>query len=434
MHTTFRQFPVHQFAAFKTQLLSWCNTFSVCTFLDNHAYQLPGNTYECLVACGVEHCIDANVGNALEQLNAFRKKHPGKWLFGHLNYDLKNETEPGITSRYPARIGFPDLFFYVPSYILKLSADELSIHSAQGNAEEVMQQILSADLLSNKALHGSIALKETLSKQAYTHNIEQLLGHIQRGDCYELNYCMEFYAEEVLLQPLVAYNLLSGLSPNPFSGYYRVNNAYLMCASPERYLQRRGNRLISQPIKGTIGRNYADAAADEQLRISLQRDAKERSENVMVVDLVRNDLSRICKQGSVTVDELYGIYTFPQVHQMISTVSGEIDDQFGFEDIIRATFPMGSMTGAPKRRVMQLIDEYEPMRREIFSGSIGYIDDRGDFDFNVVIRSLMYNASTKYLSYRVGSGITGYAVPENEYQECLLKAAAIRTLLEQASE
>ncbi|MFZ9719235.1 MAG: chorismate-binding protein, partial [Chitinophagaceae bacterium] len=211
-------------------------------------------------------------------------------------------------------------------------------------------------------------------------------------------------------------------------------NAYLMCARPERYLQRRGNQLISQPIKGTIGRNYADAAADEQLRISLQRDAKERSENVMVVDLVRNDLSRICKQGSVTVDELYGIYTFPQVHQMISTVSGEIDDQFGFEDIIRATFPMGSMTGAPKRRVMQLIDEYEPMRREIFSGSIGYIDDRGDFDFNVVIRSLMYNASTKYLSYRVGSGITGYAVPENEYQECLLKAAAIRTLLEQASE
>ncbi|MBL7747847.1 MAG: chorismate-binding protein, partial [Chitinophagaceae bacterium] len=159
--------------------------------------------------------------------------------------------------------------------------------------------------------------------------------------------------------------------------------------------------------------------------------AKDRSENVMVVDLVRNDLAKICTEGTVKVDELYGIYSFPQVHQMISTVSGELKQGISFADIIKATFPMGSMTGAPKKRVMELIEQYEQTRRGIFSGAVGYIAPNGDFDFNVVIRSIMYNAATRYLSYQAGSGITFYSDPEMEWEECLMKAAAIRKVLEE---
>lgn len=433
MHTPFRQFPVQQFAVTKNRILSWCQGFSVCSFLDSHAYDLPHQSHECLVACGMVDSVAAEPGNALEALQRFRRQHKGKWIFGHFSYDLKNEIEPGIFSEKPSRIGFPTLFFYVPQYILRLTNDQLYLHASSGNADEVMSQIQSSPDLPPHALQRPIDLQERISAQVYQQEIQHLLAHIHRGDCYEINYCMEFYANDVQLQPLSAYKILSALSPNPFSGYYRVNDAHLMCASPERFLKRRGNQLISQPIKGTMRRNIEDAAADDQLGKTLQSDGKERSENVMVVDLVRNDLSRVCTQGSVRVSELFGIYTFPQVHQMISTVCGEVTEETTFEDIIRATFPMGSMTGAPKRRVMQLIEQYEHMRREIFSGAIGYVDAEGNFDFNVVIRSVMYNASSGYLSYMVGSGITAYAVPEKEYEECLLKAAAIRTLLEQAS-
>ena len=154
----------------------------------------------------------------------------------------------------------------------------------------------------------------------------------------------------------------------------------------------------------------------------------------MVVDMVRNDLSKVCAEASVKVDELFGVYSYPQVHQMISTVSGMLETDVSFSEIIKACFPMGSMTGAPKHRVMELIEQYEAGPRGIFSGSIGYINPDGDFDFNVVIRSIMYNVDTKYLSYKVGSGITFYSEPEKEWEECLLKGEAIRKVLEGRSE
>jgi para-aminobenzoate synthetase component 1 len=259
--------------------------------------------------------------------------------------------------------------------------------------------------------------------------IETIRKHILRGDCYELNYCMEFFAEDVKLDPLYCYQSLTTISPNPFSAFYKVNNSYLLCASPERFLRKEENKLISQPIKGTIKRNTTDAADDELLKQQLYKSEKDRSENVMVVDLVRNDLSRVCKEGSVQVDELFGIYSFPQLYQMISTISGEVNETLSFTDVLCATFPMGSMTGAPKRKVMQLIEQYEQSRRGLFSGAVGYISPTDDFDFNVVIRSIFYNAATNYLSYMVGSGITYYSNAEQEYEECLLKADAIRKVL-----
>jgi len=237
---------------------------------------------------------------------------------------------------------------------------------------------------------------------------------------------MEFFAEDAFVDPLSIYQKLSSTSPNPFSALYKLDDKWLICASPERFLKREGSKILSQPIKGTSSRFLQNISRDEKSRLDLLVSEKDRSENVMVVDLVRNDLARVCKEGTVKVDELFGIYSFPQVHQMISTVSGELKEEISFTEIIKATFPMGSMTGAPKRRVVELIDKYERSGRGIFSGTVGYITPESDFDFNVVIRSIMYNTSEKYLSFMAGSGITFYSDAEKEYEECLLKAEAMR--------
>ncbi len=276
----------------------------------------------------------------------------------------------------------------------------------------------------------TVKVQSRFSQQEYITIIKKLQQHILRGDCYEINFCQEFYDENAMIDPVSVYKKLSNISPNPFSALYKMNNQWLICASPERFVKKQGDRILSQPIKGTSKRIKGDKQKDEKSKGDLLHSAKDRSENVMVVDLVRNDLAKVCKEGTVQVDELYGIYSFPQVHQMISTVSGELREDITFYEIIKATFPMGSMTGAPKRRVMQLIDQYEQTKRGIFSGAVGYITPGGNFDFNVVIRSIMYNASTGYLSFQTGSAITFYSEPEKEWEECLLKAEAIKTVLE----
>jgi para-aminobenzoate synthetase component 1 len=215
------------------------------------------------------------------------------------------------------------------------------------------------------------------------------------------------------------------LSPSPFSAYYRLFDRYLLCASPERYLRKQGNALISQPIKGTSRRDRTNSENDEMSKSELFYSEKERSENVMVVDLVRNDLSKVCEQGSVEVAELFGIYSYPTVHQMISTVKGKLLPEVNFADVLKATFPMGSMTGAPKKKVMELIEEYEQTKRGLYSGTLGYISPSDDFDFNVVIRSILYNERDETISYQVGSAITANSNATKEYEECLLKAQAI---------
>jgi para-aminobenzoate synthetase component 1 len=325
-------------------------------------------------------------------------------------------------------VGFPDLFFFQPEIVLELKADGLFIASLTEEPDAVFGAIMQESI---QAAHASAAvqLQPVLSREAYIRIIEQLRQHILRGDCYEINFCQAFEANGAVIDPLTLYQQLIGLSPNPFSCFYRLHEKYLLCASPERYLQKKDNQLISQPIKGTYPRDLTDAVKDEALKKALQENPKERSENVMVVDLVRNDLSRVCREGTVQVSELFGIYSFPQVHQMISTIRGEIKTGVSFSDILRATFPMGSMTGAPKKRVLELIEQYEPYHRGLFSGAVGYITPTGDFDFNVVIRSIFCNLDKEYLRYLVGSGITFYSDPEKEYEECLVKASAIRKVL-----
>lgn len=357
----------------------------------------------------------------------FLERQQNTWLFGHLGYDLKNELE-GLHSEHPDLIGFPDIFFFEPEILIRLNEREFIIEAE--DAGSIFRDIQSASQAKPVENSGEApTFQSRISRERYLSIIEQLRQHILRGDCYEINFCQEFYVENIDIEPLEVYRKLESISPNPFSALYRLDDKWLLCASPERFLKKEGSHILSQPIKGTARRNREDQQVDEAQRTALYNSSKDRSENVMVVDLVRNDLARICLEGSVKVDELYGIYSFPQVHQMISTVSGELPAGIRFEDIIRACFPMGSMTGAPKRSVMQLIERYEMTKRGIFSGSLGYISPSGDFDFNVVIRSILFNKSARYISFPAGSGITFYSDPVQEWEECLLKATALRQAL-----
>jgi para-aminobenzoate synthetase component 1 len=408
-------------------MLNWGNRFNICCFLDNHKYHLSHNSIECVLAAGSIAHLQAPAGNAINSLSAFYQTHHD-WIFGHLAYDLKNEIEV-LSSLNPDRVGFPDLFFFVPRYVLQLNETSLSVGSTGDDHHEIFQSItdIAIPVQKNVARVASIGNRNT--RQQYVDTVTKLKQHILRGDCYEINLCQEFYAENVEIDPMQLYILLSASSPNPFSAFYKLNNLYMACMSPERYLKKEGRKILSQPIKGTSQRITENAELDSISRNNLKDSEKERAENIMVVDLVRNDLSRICVQGSVVVDELCGVYSFPQVHQMISTVSGELKKDVNWTEAIRATFPMGSMTGAPKKKVMELIEKYEATRRGLFSGSVGYINPDQDFDFNVVIRSVLYNSTSKYLSFHTGSAITFSSDPETEYEECLLKAAAIKKAL-----
>lgn len=418
-------FLINNFTEFRIQMLNWANQFNIFCLLDNQQYNFTTPAFECLLAVGCKKNIELPYGNAFEKFRQFYNGEKG-WLFGHLGYDLKNETEKLHSGNFDG-IGFADLHFFVPEIVIELKEKQVIVY-CDGNADKIFAEIKAASTIITET-EQKVVIENRISKNDYINTIEKLRQHILLGDCYEINFCQEFYAANAVIAPLAVYYKLTTISPNPFAALYKLNDRYCICASPERYLKKEGNRIFSQPIKGTSRRDLVNADQDLLNRNFLSENEKEKSENVMVVDLVRNDLSRVCKEGTVKVEELFGIYSFPQVHQMISTVSGAIKDELDFIDIIKATFPMGSMTGAPKKRVMELIERYEQTKRGLFSGAIGYIRPDGDFDFNVVIRSILYNASAKYLSFETGSAITFYSDAEKEYEECMMKAAAMMQVL-----
>jgi para-aminobenzoate synthetase component I len=444
---TFTTFPIDNIELCKRQLLSWANRSGNCCFLDNNGYDMPGHLLECVAGVGCLASLRAQAGNAFSALHDFHAFH-GDWIFGHLGYDLGGELEtPGAPLPDPA--GFPDLFFFVPRYVFLLSGSGLRIGTRGEPADVIWEEIRgcgaagSAPASSVSAAPRSVSgsappaaagksfrLHSRFSKDDYLEAVSRLQKHISRGDCYEITFCQEFFLEDVRIDPLSVYRRLTALSPNPSSAYYTFDGFYLLCASPERYLQHRQGRLLSQPIKGTARRWPEDPVRDQEQKEALFTNAKERSENVMIVDLVRNDLSRVCAEGSVQVDELWGVYAFPQVFQLISSVSGLLGPGHSWLDALKATFPMGSMTGAPKKRAMELIGRYERTKRGIYSGAVGYVDPEGNFDFNVVIRSILYNASGHYLSFPAGSAITAASDPAQEYAECLLKAGAMKKALD----
>ncbi|MBL7741573.1 MAG: anthranilate synthase component I family protein [Chitinophagaceae bacterium] len=418
-------FPVTDFGQIKNKVLNWIKRFSTFCFLDNHQYHIAPHSQECIVAAGIRRKIIAADADALDHLQQFIDEKK-TWLFGHLNYDLPVQQDMPVSAGSDL-INFPQLFFFEPEILIRLNETEMTIEA--DDPADIFETISSWQTEEGIDRETRLPVQSRMEKEEYLSVIRQLQKHILRGDCYEINFCQEFFAGEAVIDPFRVYQKLTEISPNPFSALYRLNDKWLICASPERFLMKKGNTVLSQPIKGTSKRIPGNAVLDKQSSEQLFHSDKDRSENVMVVDLVRNDLSKICEEGTVQVDELYGIYSFPQVHQMISTVSGTLKRNVSFTEMIRATFPMGSMTGAPKKRVMELIAQYEKTKRGIFSGTVGYISPHGDFDFNVVIRSIMYNATVRYLSFQAGSGITFYSDPEKEWEECMLKAEAIRNVL-----
>jgi para-aminobenzoate synthetase component 1 len=415
-------FSVKNLPKIKEQILYWVSQFNVCSFLDNHQYQSEHHSIECIAAAGEISSIAG--ANTAKSIDVFYETNQD-WLFGHFGYGYHSNQLNDLQKKNP--INFSDAFFFRPDHILSLNNHSLVIESYSLQPEAIFTEITAV----KPSIEKSSPIKTTpsISKDIYLSTIENLLLHIQKGDCYEINYCQEFHSIDTTIDAVKLYAQLTALSPTPFACYYKENESHLICASPERWLKKQGNTIISQPIKGTVKRELANIEKDELLKNQLFHSSKDRSENVMVVDLVRNDFSRVCKAGTVQVDELYGIYSFPQVHQMISTISGQLLEGIGIEALVESGFPMGSMTGAPKKKVMELIQQYEPIQRGIFSGAVGYINPNKDFDFNVVIRSILYNSQNHYLSYLVGSGITIYSNPEQEYEECLLKAKAIETVL-----
>lgn len=406
--------------------MNWADRFNICCFLDSHGYQDPENKFELLVAVGALRRLIAGSGTAFARLRDFSSQQ-NDWLFGHFAYDLKQEIH-GIPSRGIDGVGFPDLHFFVPQYVLLIRDGRLEIGSVEEDHESVFRE-LSALSSQVPAHSGRTDVQARYTEAEYLDAVARIQDHIRRGDCYELNFCQEFFGLQPGLSPLGLFGSLSKASPTPFAAYYKTDNRYLICLSPERYLKKNGNTLISQPIKGTAPRLPEDPEKDRELRLELEISGKERAENIMVVDLVRNDLSRVCRKGTVRVRELCAVYTFPQVYQMISTVVGELEEGLHWTEAVRQSFPMGSMTGAPKRRVLEIIEQTERTRRGLFSGSLGYLTPEGDFDFNVVIRSLLYNATTGYLSFQAGSAITAGSQPGTEYRECLLKVAPIKKAL-----
>lgn len=412
----------------KKQLLQWSQQYREIVFLDSNKGQNIYGSYDCILAVDALTSVQTDYLNAFEDLNVYQKSTKD-WLFGYLSYDLKNDTEK-LKSENKDGLLFPDLYFFQPKKVILIQGSTMEFHYlkvCEDEMESDYQEIIHLELKTN-FLQNEIRMQQEISKSDYIQKVDKMLEYIQNGVIYEANFCMEFFAKETTINPLTTYESLNEISQAPFSSFFKNNKHFALSASPERYLKKTGEKIISQPIKGTSKR-FADEIEDELSKNNLAKDPKERSENIMIVDLVRNDLSKTAQKASVIVEELCKIYSFLQVHQMISTVTSLLKPEFSAVDVIKASFPMGSMTGAPKISAMNCIEELEETKRGLYSGSIGYFTPENDFDFNVVIRSILYNASEKYVSFSVGSAITSKSEPQKEYEECLLKARAMRMVL-----
>ena len=426
MRTTFLK-QIDSPAHFKQQLLAWSQAVREIVFLDSNSGSKQYSSFDAALAIDAFTSLKTDFVNAFEDLKQYQQTTKD-WLFGYLSYDLKNDIEALQSANYDG-LEFPDLFFFQPKKIFIIRGNELEMQYlkvCEDEAETDFQEVLDFKLKSNETF--PIETQERISKTIYVEKINEMLRHIHRGDIYEANFCMEFYAENAIVNPLAAFEKLNAISQPPFAVFFKNHQHFLLSASPERYLKKHADQLISQPIKGTAPR-FVDEEADAVSKRQLESDPKERSENIMITDLVRNDLSRTAQKGSVAVEELCGIYSFLQVHQMVSTITSRLDPKYSPIDAIRTTFPMGSMTGAPKISAMLIIEKLEETKRGFYSGAVGYFTPSGDFDFNVVIRSILYNATKQYVSFSVGSAITSLSDPEKEYAECLLKAKAMREVL-----
>ena len=433
---------------FKKSILHWAQQFDEVIWLDSNHYQQNHSKYKAILAVDALTAIKTDSFNAFEKLEEYQSKTKD-WLFGYLTYDVKNDVE-SLSSANFDNLQFPDLYFFQPKKVFLFTENEVEIQYLNFVDDEVdidWQEIihLSKNLhyfepdrlceikgrnnIKKESDNNPIKIHLRTSKDFYFEKLHTMLQRIHLGDIYEANFCQEFYSENAKIDPIKTYIHLNNISRPPFATYLKLDKYYSFSASPERYIKKNGTKVISQPIKGTAKR-HLDELEDSKLKSELQKDTKERSENIMITDLVRNDLSKFAIRDSVKVEELCKVYSFEQVHQMISTISCEVEDSISPVSILKNTFPMGSMTGAPKISAMKIIEELEDAKRGLYSGTVGYFSPNNDFDFNVIIRSILYNSENKYVSFSVGGAITSESIPEKEYEECLVIAKAMREVLE----
>ena len=416
----------------RNKLLNYSQQFDTCFFYDsnadiNTASALSYRSYDILLALGVNKTVHFKEGQHFNDLHDFQNAHH-TWLFGYLSYDLKNETE-NLSSQNEDLLALPLAQYIEPQVVIAIKGSKMEVIVIDGKfqSQAIVESILNQSAEINEVYPDSQINHQT-SKESYIKAFEKFQQQIAYGNIYEVNYCIAFETEIHHHNWIGLYSALNKISKAPFSAFVKVGSAVIISASPERFIKKEGNKLISQPIKGTAKRGQ-NPTEDQQQKDNLHNNAKERSENVMITDLVRNDLSKHAARNSVEVEELFGIYTFKQVHQMISTVTAKIKEESNYINVIKDAFPMGSMTGAPKIMAMQLIEQYEQMRRGLYAGTIGYIDPSNNYDFNVLIRSVIINRTTCKAQFCVGSAITSQANANDEYQECLLKANALFKVL-----
>ncbi|WP_296621873.1 aminodeoxychorismate synthase component I [Marivirga sp.] len=418
---------ISQFPNYWESLIDWSNQFPyVAIFHPQQVEQYPFGAFLKCIAVGNEKIKLSTP--YFQSLKTYVKENPDKKLFGYLGYDLKNELEK-LKSENLSVINWEPMNFFIPDCIISFEGNHLIIQSENPELfQNKIRHALSKSIAKNIAKASIRNLKVWTNKAEYIDTVNKLRNHIEEGDIYEINYCINYSAKAKNLNPIQVFQELCNNSPAPFASFLKMGKQYIISASPERFIKLKDNKIISQPIKGTASRGITDLE-DEENKKQLSESEKERAENMMIVDLVRNDLAKSAKSGSVKVEEIFGIYSFEQVHQMISTISANKRHEIHSVDTIKNAFPMGSMTGAPKIRAMKLIEEYENSKRNVFSGSIGYFNGENEFDFNVLIRSIYFDEETNDLNYQVGSAITYDSDAEAEYQECLLKAKAIEKTL-----
>jgi len=413
---------------FKNKLLQWAQQFETFVWMDSNEYHQKYTSYDVLLAVDVNKHLTCNCKNAFDKLQVFQS-NINDYIFGYLAYDLKNDLENLSSNNYDG-LGFSDLYFFQPKKIFFLKGNRLEVQYLEESENEIEKDL--ENIQNNnealKQVQNSIKIKQRISKKKYSKKLKNILNHIHRGDIYEVNFCQEFYAENATINPLTVYQKLNEISSPPFATFLKIRDCFLLSASPERFVKKEKNKIISQPIKGTAKR-LKNKKEDTEIAKQLFNDPKERSENIMIVDLVRNDLSKTAIKGSVKVEELCKVYSFKQVHQLISTVVSKVEKDTNPVEIIKSLFPMGSMTGAPKISAMKIIEEQEETKRGLYSGAVGYFTPNNDFDFNVVIRSILFNQKKEYVSFTVGGAITSKSIIANEYEECMIKAAAMKKAL-----
>ena len=368
-------------------------------------------------------------------LNKYQRNYQSDLPFiggavGHFSYDLCHHFEK-LPRTAVDDLNIPDLNlgFYNGGIVFNHQTREYFVTDAQINSKAekrvdyIIKKLKEAKVpnLKTKQANKDIKIKSNLSKKEYYKAINRIKDYIENGDIYQANMTQRFETE-LREEPLALYSKLRQVNPAPFAAYLNFKDYQILSSSPERFIRAKNNKLFTRPIKGTRPRGK-NKAEDMKLKQELINSEKDKAELLMIVDLERNDFSKVAKTGTVKVPELFVVEKYPTVFHLVSQVECELDEKYDAVDCIRNTFPGGSITGAPKIRAMEIIDELEPTQRNIYTGSIGYLDFNGDMDLNIVIRTMVTKAKKVY--FQVGGGIVWDSDAAAEYQESLDKGKAL---------